>query len=120
MLRSVFEWSIWPLCIAANTAPVVVAAILAPQLLSQTLTATALVLICVLLAIEQILPYRADWSVRGDSEVWRDVGHTFAYALAINVSRVLFLVVLAGAISSLGLADLFGIWKDRHWRRRHP
>ncbi len=70
-----------------------------------------LVLILVLLAIEQALPYRADWSVHGDSEIWRDVGHTLAYAaLAINASRVLFLGVLASAISALGLADLFGLW----------
>jgi sterol desaturase/sphingolipid hydroxylase (fatty acid hydroxylase superfamily) len=111
MLKSVCEWSVWPLCLAANTAPVVAAAFFAPQWLSQAAAATTLVLIFVLLAIEQALPYRADWSVRGDSEVWRDVGHIFAYAaLAINASRVLFLGVLASAISSLGLADLFGLW----------
>jgi hypothetical protein len=63
----------------------------------------------VLLAIEQGLPYRANWSVRGDSEVWRDLGHALAYAaLAINVSRVLFLGVLANALFALGLADLCG------------
>ena len=111
MLKRAFAWSIWPLCLAANTAPVVATAMYAPHLLSQVAAATTLVLICVLLAIEQALPYRADWSVRGDSEVWRDIGHTLVYAaLAINAARVLFLVLLAGAISSLGLADLCGIW----------
>jgi len=111
MLKSVFEWSVWPLCLAANTAPAVAAAMFAPHLFPQAAAATTLVLIVVLLAIEQALPYRADWSVRGDSEVWRDVGHTLAYAaLAINASRLLFLGVLARAISSLGLADFFGLW----------
>jgi sterol desaturase/sphingolipid hydroxylase (fatty acid hydroxylase superfamily) len=63
------------------------------------------------LAIEQALLYRADWSIRGDSEIWRDVGHTLVYAaLAVNASRVLFLGVLASALSALGLADLFGLW----------
>ena len=34
--------------------------------------------------------------MRGDREVWRDIGHTVAYAaLAINAARVLFLEVLA-------------------------
>src|SRR5262249_47500984 len=105
------EWSIWPLCLAVNTAPVVAATMFAPHLLPQAAAATTLVLVCVLLAIEQVLPYRTDWSVRGDSEVWRDVGHTLVYAaLAINAARVLFLGVMASAISSLGVTDPFGIW----------
>src|SRR5262249_59602082 len=46
-----------------------------------------------------------------DREVWRDVGHALAYAaLAINASRILFLGVLASALSTLGLANLFGLW----------
>src|SRR5215510_5014535 len=110
MLKSIVEWSIWPLCLAANTAPSVAATMFAPQLFPQAAAATTLVLIFVLLAIEQALPYRADWSVRGDSEVWRDVGHALAYAaLAINASRILFLGVLANGLSALGLADLCGI-----------
>ena len=111
MMKTLFQWSIWPLCLAANTAPVVAAAMFAPQMLPQVAAATTVLLIFVLLAIEQLLPYRADWSVRGDSEIWRDVGHTVVYAaLAVNASHLFFLVVLAGVISSLGLADLFGIW----------
>src|SRR5262249_53948343 len=38
-------------------------------------------------------------------------GHSVAYAaLAVNASRVLFLVMFARGISSLGLANLFGLW----------
>src|SRR5215470_19263442 len=111
MLKYFVEWSVWPLCLAANTAPVVAAAMVAPHLFPRAAAATTLVLMVVLLAIEQALPYRADWSVRGDSEVWRDIGHTVAYAaLAMNAARVLFLGVLARAIASLGLADLLGLW----------
>ena len=111
MLKRIVEWSIWPLCLVANTAPVVAAAMLAPHLVPQVAAATTLVLIFVLLAIEQVLPYRADWSARGDRKVWRDVGHAFAYAaLAINAARVLFLGGLASGLSALGLADPFGIW----------
>lgn len=111
MLKTALQWSVWPLCLVANTAPLVVAAVCAPQLLSPVAAATTVVLIFALLAIEPRLSHRADWSARGDSEVWRDVGHAIAYAaLAINASRFLFLVVLATAISSIGLADIFGIW----------
>ena len=110
-MTTLFQWSVWPLCLAANTAPVVVASIFAPQTLLQVAVATTVLLIIVLLAIEQLFPYRADWSVHGDNEVWRDVGHAVVYAvLAVNATRLLFLVVLAGVLSSLGLADLFSIW----------
>src|SRR5512134_3432938 len=82
-----------------------------PQALSQVAAATTVLLSCVLLAIEQLLPYRADWSVRGDSEIWRDIGHAVVYAaLAVNAAHLLFLVVLAGGLTSLGLADFFGLW----------
>lgn len=111
MLKTLFQGSVWPLCLTANTAPVVAAAMFAPQALPQVAAATTVLLIFVLLAIEQLLPYRADWSVRGDRELWRDVGHTVVYAaLAVNAARLLFLGVLAGVLSSLGLADLFGLW----------
>src|SRR5262245_44512205 len=111
MMKTLFQWSVWPLCLAANTAPVVVAAMFTPQALPRVTAATTVLLVCMLLAIEQLLPYRADWSVRGDSEIWRDVGHTVVYAaLAVNASRLLFLAVLAGVLSSCGLVDLFGIW----------
>jgi sterol desaturase/sphingolipid hydroxylase (fatty acid hydroxylase superfamily) len=111
MLKRLVEWSVWPLCLVANTAPVVAAAMVAPHLFPQVAAATTLVLMVVLLALEQALPYRTAWSVRGDSEVWRDLGHTVAYAaLAINAARVLFLEGLASTIASLGLADLCGLW----------
>jgi sterol desaturase/sphingolipid hydroxylase (fatty acid hydroxylase superfamily) len=111
MLKSVVEWSIWPLCLAAHTAPAVAATMFAPHLFPQAAAATTLVLMFVLLAIEQRLPYRAVWSVRGDGEVWRDIGHMLVYAaLAINASRVLFLGALASVLSALGLADLCGLW----------
>ena len=111
MMKTLFQWSVWPLCVAVNTAPVVAAEMFAPQALAQVATVTTVLLTFVLLTIEQILPYRDDWSVCGDSEIWRDVGHTVFYAaLAVNASRLLFLGALARLISSLNLADLFGIW----------
>src|SRR5262245_42457243 len=110
MLKSAFEWSVWPLCIAANTAPIVATAVLAPPLVFPAAAVMQLSLLFVLLGIERILPYRTDWSVSGDSEIWRDVGHTLAYGPAVNASRVLFLLFLASLLSARGLTDLFGLW----------
>lgn len=110
MLKSALEWSIWPLCITAHTASVVAAAVLAPPLVFQAAAVMTLLLLFVLLGIERVLPYRPEWSVSGDSEIWRDVGHSLAYGPAVNASRVLFLLFLASFISALGLTDLFGLW----------
>ena len=114
MMKNVLQWSVWPICLAANIAPVIIAAILVPQLVPQVAAATTIVLMLVLLVVEQLVPHRLDWAVSADSEVWRDIGHAAAYAaLAVNASRFIFLVILAGGIRSFGLADLFGIWPAR-------
>jgi sterol desaturase/sphingolipid hydroxylase (fatty acid hydroxylase superfamily) len=111
MVERALRWAVWPLCLAANIAAVVAAAALVPQALSQVAAATTVLLIVSLVALEQVLPHRSDWSVRGDSEIWRDIGHSLMYAaLAVNAARVLFLVVCAKAVSSSGLANLFRIW----------
>ena len=109
--KKLFSRLVWPLCLAANVAPVVIAATFAPQWLPSVAAATTVTLVLALLVIEQILPYRADWSARGDDEIWRDVGHAVVYAgLAINVARFLFLGMLAGAMSAAGVSDVFGWW----------
>ena len=114
MVKTFFQWVVWPLCLAANTAPVVAAALFAPQALSQVAAVTTVLLSGVLLITEQLLPYRADWSIRGDREIWRDIGHAVVYAaLAVHAARLLFLVVLADVLSSLNVADVFGIWPSK-------
>ena len=110
MMKRIVEAAIWPLCLVAHTAPVVATAILAPHAVSQIAAATTVALLLVLLAIERAVPHRADWSTRGDSEVWRDVGHTLVYAVAMNSARLLFLVVAARGVAALGLADPLGLW----------
>jgi sterol desaturase/sphingolipid hydroxylase (fatty acid hydroxylase superfamily) len=58
-----------------------------------------------------VLPYRQDWSIRGDREVWRDLGHSLLYtSLGGNVAQMAFLSGLPSALSRLGLADGLGIW----------
>src|ERR1044071_5313177 len=111
MARRIVEAAIWPLCLIAHAAPIIAAAILAPHLLTQIAAATTAILLLILLAIEQVLPYRADSSVRGDGDVWRDLGHSVAYAaLAMSPARFLFLVLLADAVAALHLTDFFGLW----------
>jgi sterol desaturase/sphingolipid hydroxylase (fatty acid hydroxylase superfamily) len=109
--KALLQACVWPLTLLANMAAVVAAATLMPDRLSQVAAATTGVLLLVLLAVERFWPYREDWGVRGDSEVWRDIGHIVAYAaIAANAARLLFLVVLAGAISASGLPERIGIW----------
>jgi ornithine lipid hydroxylase len=101
----------WPLCVTANTAPIVFVAAWFPRLLSPVAAATTVVLLFLLVLVENEIPYRPDWSIRGDPEIWHDFGHTLAYAaVAVNATRVLVLVVFATAIEKLGGANLLGIW----------
>src|SRR4029453_43480 len=96
-----------------NTVPIVLVALWFPQLLSPVASATTVGLMLVLIRAEDEGPYRSDWSIRNDPEVWRDVGHTLAYAVAVNATRVLVLVVSAAAITKFGFVDRFGIWPTR-------
>ena len=94
-----------------HTAPAGAAVMWAPHLVSQAAAATTLVLMSVRRAIAQSLPSRAEWSVHGAREAWRDVGHRLANAvLAIHVSHLFWLGGLARALASLSLAILFGLW----------
>jgi ornithine lipid hydroxylase len=108
------QWFAWPLCVTANTVPIVFVAVWFPQLLSPVAAATTVGLMLLLILAEDKVPYRSDWSIRNDPDVWRDVGHTLAYAaVAVNATRVLVLVVSAAAITNLGFVDRFGIWPTR-------
>src|SRR5262249_28768592 len=65
----------------------------------------------VLLGLEQSLPYRSDWSIRGDREIWRDIGHSVLYTtIGGNVAQLVFLSGFAAVLSQLGLASGLGLW----------
>lgn len=110
MLRKAAEAIAWPLIVVIHVVPIVWAVVFAPALVPQVVSGVTLLLMVVLVGVEQLLPFRADWSVRGDPQVWRDIAHTATYAIAINASRALFLVVLAGAMGQVGLHGLIGLW----------
>ena len=103
MLRRLLSWSLWPLAVSALIASIISFADLRdPASIAQTLGLTILLSLVVLLALEVVLPYRKDWNVRGDRDIWRDIGHYVLYAQAGNVgAQLLFLVVLATALEGL-------------------
>jgi ornithine lipid hydroxylase len=110
-LKRACQWLIWPVCLAAHSAPIVVAAAVAPQVLSPIAALATATLTLMLLVVEDVLPHRTDWSLRGDKDMWRDLGHALAYAgLAVNTSRMLFLAVLPAAMSPLHVTNVFGLW----------
>jgi len=113
MIR-ILQKTLWPFCVVANTAPIVATAVWFPQFLSRVSASVTVLLLLLFIVVEEGVPYRSDWSMRGDPELWRDVGHTLAYAaLAVNSARVLFLGALAGGLGRLGLLNLSHIWPTR-------
>src|SRR5262249_21844449 len=112
-VKTIVQHTAWPLCLLANTAPLVAVALLAPGVLPQAASAVSVGLTLVLLAAESMATDRPDWSVAGDREIWRDVGHVVAYSIAVMAARLLFLGSLAAALKTVGALDLFGIWPAR-------
>ena len=82
MIRTLVSWTIWPLILAAMLIALVsFADVRDPQSLSATFTPVAIVLLLVALGIELVLPYRRDWNVSDDRDVWRDIGHLVLYSV---------------------------------------
>jgi len=104
-------WLIWPACLIAHSGLVVVAALVAPAVLSPLAAATTVLLTVILIAVESWVPYRTDWSLRGDPEVRRDLGHAVMYAgLAVNTSRLVFLVLVPRVLSVVPFTRVFRVW----------
>jgi sterol desaturase/sphingolipid hydroxylase (fatty acid hydroxylase superfamily) len=58
-----------------------------------------------------VLPYRQDWSIRGDREIWRDLGHSVLYtSIGGNLAQITFLAGFPWALSRLGLGGGLGLW----------
>lgn len=102
-MRSILSWSLWPLGVGSFLASIVYFADPnTPQSLMTVAGRTTLVALVILLAIEFVLPYRADWRLRGDRDVWRDIGHFILYGpIGGTVAQVTFLVGLASLVAPL-------------------
>ena len=111
MAHRLLAWSVWPLCLAVQTSVVVVAGGSDPNALVRALGLTTIAVILVLVGLEQVLPYRPDWSIRGDREIWRDLGHSVLYTtIGGNVAQLVFLYGFASMLARLGLASGLGLW----------
>jgi sterol desaturase/sphingolipid hydroxylase (fatty acid hydroxylase superfamily) len=56
------------------------------------------------LSLELVIPYRADWRVSGDRDVWRDIGHLVLYVQAGGIAaQLLLLSGLASILAPLRL-----------------
>src|SRR5262245_29647827 len=73
--------------------------------------ATTVAFLVALLGLEQLLPYRQEWSIRGDQEVWRDLGHAVLYTmLGGSAAQLTFLFGLPAVLPRLGFPGGLGVW----------
>src|SRR5262249_61615713 len=92
--------SLWPLGLALQTSVIVVAGWSDPNMVGRAMGLTTVGFLLVLLGLEQSLPYRQEWSIRGDREIWRDIGHSVLYtSLGGHLAPCVFLYGLPAALS---------------------
>src|SRR5262249_61983871 len=97
--------SLWPLGMALQTSVVVVAGWYDPDSVRLAMGLTTVGFLLALLGLEQALPYRQEWSIRGDREIWRDIGHSVLYtSIGGNPCEVGFLLCLSSVLSPDWLA----------------
>src|SRR5262249_18746971 len=103
--------SLWPLGLALQVSAVPVAGWADPDSVGRAMGATTVAFLIVLLGLEQILPYRRDWAVRGDSGIWRDLRHSVLYIrLGAERTQIVFLTGLTAALSCLRIPAGLGLW----------
>jgi len=111
MGRRVLAWSLWPLGVALQAAVVAAAGWSAPDSVGRAMGLTTIACLLVLLGLEQVLPYRKSWSIRGDRDIWRDLGHAVLYtSIGGNTAQIAFLTGLPWVMSRLGFPAGLGIW----------
>jgi len=111
MLRRALAWSLWPLGVALQASVVVAAAWSNPDAVNRAMGLTTVACLLLLLGLEQVLPYRQDWSVRGDREILRDLGHSVLYtSIGGNLAQIAFLSGFPWLLWRLGSADGLGAW----------
>ena len=110
MGHRILAWSLWSLGIAVQTS-VVVAAWSDPNAVVRAMGLTSIACMVILVWFERVLPYWPDWSMRGDREIWRDIGHSVLYiTIGGNVAQLVFLYGFASGLSRFGLASGLGLW----------
>jgi sterol desaturase/sphingolipid hydroxylase (fatty acid hydroxylase superfamily) len=109
MLRLIVSWALWPVGIAIFLTSVLYFADVQDSLSLYTTTGrTFVVALVVLLVLEFVLPYRADWTIRGDPDNWRDIAHFVLYSQVGGfAAQFLTLTVLASVLKPFRLT---GLW----------
>jgi len=111
MGQRLLAWSLWPLGLAVQTSVVVVAGWSDPRSVVPAMGLTSIALILILVGLEHVLPYRSDWAIRGDRELWRDIGHAVLYtAIGGNVAQLVFLYDFASVLARFGRTRGLGLW----------
>jgi ornithine lipid hydroxylase len=111
MGHCILAWSLWPLGLAVQTSVVVVAGWSNPHSVVPAMGLTSIALILVLVGLERVVPYRPDWAMRGDRELWRDIGHAVLYTtIGGNVAQLVFLYGFASVLARFGHASGLGLW----------
>ena len=109
MTRALLVWTIWPLSILAMLAALLYFAdVHDPQSLSATFTPITVVLVLGALGLELVLPFRGDWKVKGDHDVWRDLGHLVLYSIVGgNLAGLIYLIGFGSLIAPLNLSRIW-------------
>jgi sterol desaturase/sphingolipid hydroxylase (fatty acid hydroxylase superfamily) len=108
-MRAVLSWTLWPLTVVGLLAWILFSGDLGnPDALYGVMGRGVLVSLVVLMGLELLLPYRADWRWLGDRDLWRDIGHVFLYGLVGGALAQL--VFLSGAKTLLQPLHWRGIW----------
>src|SRR5262249_31517411 len=107
-------WSLWPLGMALQASVLTIAGWTRPDTVGRAMGLMTIALLFLLVALEQTLPYRQDWSIRGDRDIWRDLGHAVLYTgIGSTLAQVTFLAGLPSVLSRFGFADGLGLWPER-------
>jgi len=107
--RTFIGWALWPLGIALYVAAVFYLADMRdPTAVSRVVGLGSLAVLLVAMALEPFVPYRTDWKLSGDRDVWRNLGHTLLHVqVGMQGATLLIVFVVAPFIARFSLP---GIW----------
>ncbi len=110
-MRAILSWTLWPLSVAGSLASLLYFSDFRdPSSQFGVTSVTVVVALVVLLVFEFVLPYRADWRLRGDRDVLRDIGHYVLYGpLGSAGTQFVFLVGLVGLLARVHLPILWPV-----------
>jgi sterol desaturase/sphingolipid hydroxylase (fatty acid hydroxylase superfamily) len=109
MLRIVLRSTLWPLGLAVFLAGVVYFG--DPRDGETTYLAASRMLgamLLALVALEVILPYRADWRFPWDRDLWRNIGHTMLYGYVGGIAATY--LVFVGIAPLVAMLELPNLW----------